>query len=109
MTIEAKCLYIVDAEVDPKVEAEWNHWYDTVHFPEALACPGVLAGRRYLISGQVADTVNGQRSYAQRRLYTAVYELSDPGAIATPEFLAMRGWYQFAPHVRSQSRVMLAR
>ena len=41
------CLLIVTVEVDPAVEAEWNRWYDTVHLPDALRCPGVRRGRRY--------------------------------------------------------------
>jgi hypothetical protein len=35
------------------------------------------------------------------------YEIGSPGAIATPEFQAMRGSYQFAPHVRSHTQVIL--
>jgi len=42
-----------------------------------------------------------------RRIYTTIYELDSPDAIATPEFRAMRGWYQFAPHVRSRTQVIV--
>ena len=45
------CLLIVTAEVDPAVEAEWNRWYDTIHLPDALKCPGVRRGRGYVSSG----------------------------------------------------------
>ena len=41
-----ECLLIVTVEVDPSIEAEWNRWYDTVHLPDALACPGFRRGRR---------------------------------------------------------------
>jgi high-affinity nickel-transport protein len=30
-----------------------------------------------------------------------------PAATATPEFQAMRGWYQFAPHVRSRTQTIV--
>ena len=50
MTTLPNCLLIVTAEVDTAVEADWNRWYDDVHLPDALACPGVLAGRRYVTS-----------------------------------------------------------
>ena len=40
-------------------------------------------------------------------MYTTVYELDSPDAIATPEFQAMRGWYQFAPHVRSRTQAVV--
>src|SRR5262245_18228134 len=46
-----ECLLIVTAEVDAAVEAEWNRWYDTVHLPDALRCPGVQRGRRYIATG----------------------------------------------------------
>src|SRR3954471_8804755 len=49
-----ECLLIVTAEVDPAVEAEWNRWYDTVHLPDALKCPGVRRGRRYVSSGEIS-------------------------------------------------------
>ena len=42
-----KCLLVVTAEVDPEVEDEWNRWYDTVHVPDVLACPGVRRGQRF--------------------------------------------------------------
>ena len=102
------CLLIVTVEVDPAVEAEWNRWYDAVHLPDALKCPGVVRGRRYVSSGPITETVNGKRDTLERRVYTTLYELDSPGAIATPEFQAMRGWYQFAPHVRSRTQVVVA-
>jgi hypothetical protein len=100
------CLMIVTAEVDEAVEAEWNRWYDEVHLPDALACPGVLRGRRYVSSGaSVSD--RGQRRSAASKLSTTVYELASPAAVETDEFTAMRGWAHFAPHVRSQTRVIV--
>ena len=101
------CLLIVTVEVDPAIEAEWNRWYDQVHLPDALKCPGVLRGQRYVSAGPITETVNGKRDTLERRVYTTLYELDSPGAIATPEFQAMRGWYQFAPHVRSRTQVVV--
>lgn len=107
MTTLPNCLMIVTAEVDVSVEAEWNRWYDEVHLPDALACPGVLAGRRYVTSGVVSESDRGQRRGSQTKLYTTVYELASPAAVETKEFHAMRGWDRFAPHVRSQTRVVI--
>jgi hypothetical protein len=98
---------IVTAEVDVAVEADWNRWYDEVHLPDALACPGVLRGRRYVSSGAVSESDRGQRRGVATRLYTTVYELESPAAVETEEFTAMRGWAHFAPHVRSQTRVVV--
>jgi hypothetical protein len=96
-------LLIVTAEVDAEVEARWNHWYDTVHLPDALKCPGVRRGRRYVSSGEISETTRGKTDKAARRIYTTIYELDSPSATTTPEFQAMRGWYEFAPHVRSRT------
>ena len=100
------CLLIVTAEVDAEVEAEWNRWYDEVHLPDALACPGVLSGRRYLSSGEGSESDRGQGRRFPARIYTTVYELGSPAAVTTKEFAAMRGWAEFAPRVRSQTRVV---
>lgn len=102
------CLLIVSAEVDAEVEAEWSRWYDEVHLPDALACPGVLAGRRYASVGAISESDRGQGQRVAKKLWTTVYELDSPAAVETPEFNAMRGWGGFAPHVRSQTRVVSA-
>lgn len=101
------CLLVVTVEIDPAVEAEWNRWYDTVHLPDALRCPGVLRGRRYVSSGDISETVHGRTEKSARRIYTTVYELDSPAAITTPEFQKMRGWYHFAPHVRSRTQTIV--
>jgi len=101
------CLLIVTAEVDASVEADWNLWYDDVHLPDALACPGVRAGRRYVSSGEISESDRGQAKRTRTRLYTTVYELDSPAAVETREFKAMRGWGRFSPHIRSQTRVVV--
>jgi len=102
-----QCLLVVTVEVDAAVEADWNAWYDTVHLPDALKCPGVLRGRRYVSAGEISESAAGKTERSARRIYTTIYELDSPGAVATPEFRAMRGWYQFAPHVRSRTQVIV--
>ena len=102
-----KCLLIVTAEVDPAVEADWNRWYDTVHLPDALRCPGVRRGRRYVSSGQISETTVGKTERIEKRIYTTIYELDGPEVTSTPEFQAMRGWYQFAPHIRSRTQTIV--
>lgn len=107
MSALPNCLLIVTAEVDAEVEADWSRWYDEIHLPDALACPGVRAGRRYVSSGEIAESERGQSSRRRATLYTTVYELDSPATIETKEFAAMRGWGAFAPHVRSQTRVVV--
>ncbi len=108
MTDFPTCLFIVTVEVDAEIEADWNHWYDTVHLPDALACPGVLRGRRYVSAGDGSELDRGAGRKVARKIYTTVYELSGPEALQTPAFQAMRGWYQFAPRVVSRSQVFTA-
>ena len=102
------CLLIVTAEVDDEVEADWSRWYDEVHLPDALACPGVLAGRRYCTVGEVSESDRGQRRRTKVKLWTTLYVLESPAAVETTEFNTMRGWAHFAPRVRSQTRVVTA-
>ena len=107
MTEFPTCLFIVTVEVDAEIEADWNRWYDEVHLPDVLACPGVLHGRRYVSSGEATEWQRGERRASARKTYTTVYELSGPEAVRTPELLAIRGWHHFAPHVVSRSEVFL--
>jgi hypothetical protein len=101
-----KCLLLVTVEVDARVEVDWNRWYDEIHLPAALACPGVLRGRRYASVGEIAESDRGQRERHARRVYTTIYELEGPWAVDTPQFQAMRGWYEFASDVRSRTQVV---
>jgi len=103
------CTLVVTAEIDVSVEDDWNKWYDEVHLPEALACPGVVAGRRYFAANEASLTDHGVKSTAATRTYITLYELDGPEALDTPEFQSMRGWYQFADHIKARSQVFVAR
>ena len=86
MSESPECLLIVTAEVDSAIEAEWNRWYDTVHLPDALRCPGVRRGRRYVSSGEISETAAGKTERTARRIYTTIYELD------SPEVLLSKAW-----------------
>ena len=75
MTALPNCLLIVTAEVDAEVETDWNRWYDEVHVPDVLACPGVRGGRRYITSRRPVEWDRGQRREPAAKVYVAVYEL----------------------------------
>jgi hypothetical protein len=107
MTELPTCLLVVTAEIDTAVEAEWNRWYDEIHLPEALACPGVIRGARYLGARDASLTDHGTRSSDAAKVYAAVYELAGPEAMETPEFQEMRGWYQFTDRIRARTQVFL--
>ncbi len=103
-----RCLLIVSARIAAEHEEQWNEWYDNVHLPDALACPGVLSGRRYVSAGDASVTERGERSTDTRRTYTTVYEITGPEALETSEFRAMRGWYEFADHIDARTDVFFA-
>ncbi len=44
---EAKYLFIVRVDVDPKDEERFNEWYNTEHIPTMTKVPGVLGANRY--------------------------------------------------------------
>lgn len=88
MTI-ASDLQVVTATIEPSVENEWNAWYNDVHLPEIVDCPGFKSAQRY-----VAQESDGSRSYV------SVYELSDAKALESAEFGARRGWGPFAKQVK---------
>ena len=105
MTDAPKFLLIVHAEIDAAVEKAWNQWYDEEHLPDALACPGVLQGTRYVSTGERSLTQNGGNSRSSAKSYVAIYELSGPEALETPEFIAMRGWYQFTDKITAHTQI----
>lgn len=57
-------------------EAEFNAWYDTVHIPERMECPGFVSGQRY-------HRHDGSG-------YLAVYEMDDLGAMSTPAYTKVK-------------------
>ena len=84
------CILVVTAEVDAEIEVAWNRWYYEVHLPDALACPGVLSGRRYVSIGEIW---RGERFNWYRRMH-----LEGRGAEAFPcrgcsaWFAGIRDW-----------------
>ena len=101
------CLLIVTAEIDTDVEADWNQWYDEVHLPQALTCPGVLSGRRYLAARDAALTDHGEKAADGAKVYAAVYELESQEALDSDEFRAMAvvGWDRFSDRIRVRAQV----
>lgn len=88
-------LHIVRVDIDPAHEAAFNRWYDQVHIPALLACPGWLSARRFV------SLEGGPR-------YAAVYEVEGDWVYETPEFLAVKGFMEFEAHVRNFVRQRLA-
>jgi hypothetical protein len=76
----------VDIE-EPRATA-FSEWYNTVHFPEMLTCPGWIGGRRY-------EAIDGQPRFL------AIYDLEDAERpFHSPQFDAAVGWDDFAADIR---------
>lgn len=86
--------HIVRVDIDPEHEEAFNAWYVEKHFPDLLACPGWLSARRFVSLG------DGPR-------YAAMYEVAGQWAFETPEFLRVKGFGPFEPHVRNFTRIQL--
>lgn len=87
-------IHIVRVDIEPAHEAAFNEWYDTVHIPEILACPGWLSACRFV-------TVDEGPKYA------AMYEVAGTWVYDTPEFRAVAGFGAFEPHIRGFQRIQL--
>lgn len=93
MTGDASWLLVVDATVEPDVEAEWNRWYDEVHLPEIADCAGFRSAARY-----VSDVGGGRR-------YLTLYVLDGPEALDGADFRNRRGWGEFGAQVQATVRL----
>ena len=73
-------LLLTMTEPPAAMDEEFNAWYDTEHMAERLAIPGFLSARRWW-----RDCPAGEGRYL------ATYELTSPGILETPEYLAYVG------------------
>jgi hypothetical protein len=61
-------LYIVQMDVPPELEADFNRIYDTQHIPEITQVPGVLEVKRYKLDKPAPGVPQ----------YAAIYRVSSP-------------------------------
>lgn len=79
---------VVTVEVEDGHAESFSRWYDEVHFPEILACPGWRAGRRY-------ECIDGEPRFL------AIYDLDDEHTpFSSPEYEAAVGWDEHVRHIR---------
>jgi hypothetical protein len=67
-------LLVVQVEIDPVDDEEFNRWYDEEHIPEKLGEPGFLTARRFKAS-------DGECKYL------VVYELENAADATSPSYL----------------------
>lgn len=81
-------LNIVTVELEPERIEQFHAWYNEVHVPEILKCPGWLANHRYERADGVAEVL-------------AIYDLEDAERpFSTPEWQTAVGWDEYVDHIR---------
>ena len=91
--------YVVETDVLPEHEADFNDWYDQEHLAGLAAVPGTVRASRYLIDGGTPR-------------YHACYELVSPDVFDSPEWRAVRAtaWSsRVRPAFRNTRRTMFTR
>lgn len=71
-------LLFVSHTPEPDWEDRATEWFDTIHFPELLACPGFIGAHRHRAVDGLPNTL-------------AMYDLESPDTLRTDEFRAMSG------------------
>src|SRR5690349_5753605 len=80
---------------DPAREEEFNRWYENTHLPDLLTVPGIVAARRYKLSGPP----NPKEPDAQ---YLAVYEIDSE----SPDAVVKRVFEEYIPKWRDAGRMI---
>lgn len=91
--------YVVETDVRPEAEADFNAWYDTEHMPGLAAVPGTVHTQRYV-------ACFGQPTYY------ATYDLHTQEAFGSPAWLQVRAtdWSsRVRPNFMNTGRTMFRR
>jgi hypothetical protein len=86
---EAGGLLLVGMTTSAEVETAFNAWYDTEHVPVLARVPGVLCARRF-------------RTNAGNPKYIALYHLTAPSVVDSPEWKQASGSTPMPQRVRDQ-------
>ena len=81
-----RIIQVTACDIQTEHQAEFHQWYNQVHLPEVLACPGWRSAARF-------ESLDGQPQFL------AIYELDNADAWDTPEFERAKGWGPIAPYV----------
>ena len=73
----AAWFYVVETDIKPGAEADFDQWYETEHLPGLAAVPGTVRARRYVAQ------VGSPRFYA-------CYDLVERETFGSPSWLAVR-------------------
>ncbi len=83
-------LYLVQMDVPPELEADFNRIYDTQHIPEISKVPGVLEIKRYVLDNPVPGVPK----------YAAVYRVASPDVPQSPAWIKASDTGEWKPKIR---------
>ena len=82
-------IHVATVDVQRGYEEAFDRWYNEVHLPELLECPGWLTARRF-------HCTDGEPRFL------AIYELADEElAFGSEQYAEAFGWDEFATRIRS--------
>ncbi|MBI4189854.1 MAG: hypothetical protein HY525_04880 [Betaproteobacteria bacterium] len=93
--MKTRTLLLLRFNIVAEKEDELNKWYDEVHLPSVVACPGFLSGRRF--RANTLPTKAKGINVGKVAKYMTLYELESPAAYETKEFQQARGFREFVP------------
>jgi hypothetical protein len=85
------CLYVVQMDVPPELEADFNRIYDTQHIPEIMKVPGVLGVKRYMLEKSAVPGVPK---------YTAVYRVTSTDVPHSAAWIVASDTGEWKPRIR---------
>ena len=97
--IAAPFHYVVETDVLPEREEEFNRWYDTEHLAGLAAVPGTARASRY-------------RNPETTPRYHACYDIATPATVGSPPWAAVRAtpWSErVRPAFRNTKRTLFRR
>ena len=83
-------LYLVQMDIPPQLEADFNRIYDTQHIPEISKVPGVLGVKRCALEKPVPGVAK----------YAALYRVSSPDVPQGPAWVAASDTGEWKPRIR---------
>jgi hypothetical protein len=87
----APALQIGRMDVPPEIDADFNHWYNTIYVPNYETVPGVIRGRRY-------------RAVEGAPTYLTLYEFEHPQVSESAAWQAQRDVSPVTHRIRPQMR-----
>lgn len=76
---DAGYIYVVQTDIAPEAEDEFNHLYDSVHLPGLCQVDGVVSARRYRVDSTNLDGL---------QMYAAVYRITGPEVVESDAWKA---------------------